>query len=101
MELVDFIDAVRDRRVPRVSGEDGRRALAGTDSRQLVVWDIEERKEILPRIQADAIPLGIAATPDGRRVFYVLGDWFRTFSWVELADGEFTLHLLDGVAATK
>jgi predicted dehydrogenase len=28
LELVDFIDAVRDRRVPRVSGEDGRRALA-------------------------------------------------------------------------
>jgi predicted dehydrogenase len=28
LELVDFIDAVRDRRQPRVSGEDGRRALA-------------------------------------------------------------------------
>ncbi len=27
-ELVDFIEAVRDRRAPRVSGEDGRRALA-------------------------------------------------------------------------
>jgi predicted dehydrogenase len=28
LELVDFIEAVRDRRPPRVSGEDGRRALA-------------------------------------------------------------------------
>jgi predicted dehydrogenase len=28
LELVDFIEAVRDRRQPRVSGEDGRRALA-------------------------------------------------------------------------
>jgi UDP-2,3-diacylglucosamine hydrolase len=37
---------------------------------------------------------------DGRHVFFVLGDWFRTFSWVELADGEFTLHRLDGVVAT-
>jgi len=36
---------------------------------------------------------------DGR-VFFVLGDWFRTFSWVELDGGEFTLHRLDaGVAA--
>jgi predicted dehydrogenase len=28
LELVDFIEAIRDRRPPRVSGEDGRRALA-------------------------------------------------------------------------
>jgi predicted dehydrogenase len=28
LELIDFIEAVRDRRPPRVSGEDGRRALA-------------------------------------------------------------------------
>jgi predicted dehydrogenase len=28
LELVDFVEAVRDRRAPRVSGEDGRRALA-------------------------------------------------------------------------
>ena len=45
---------------------DGLHALAGTEGGKLIVWDLEKRREVQPRLEGPASHLGLAATPDGR-----------------------------------
>ena len=63
-ELVDFVSAVRDRRPPRVTGEDGRRACAEVGERSGAEKSEPEQKRAARR---EAMPERETAKPAGAR----------------------------------